>query len=152
MVEKEAGCLGRPEGRPLRTAFLLTTRIPAPSGSARSTTRQCSAIPITTRSGISDQTTMAAFTRIARSSITRFYLAIEGGMNRTSGLSVQGVGGANREQIEKVFYRGFTLMLTPNATFSDARAATIQSARDLYGPGSGVDRAVTQAWAAVGVN
>ncbi len=37
-----------------------------------------------------------------------FYLAIEGGTNRTSGLSVQGVGGANREQIERVFYRAFT--------------------------------------------
>jgi bacillolysin len=81
-----------------------------------------------------------------------FYLAIEGGTNRTSGLSVQGVGAANREQIEKVFYRGFTLMLTPNATFSMARAATIQSARDLYGAGSAAERAVTQAWTAVGVN
>ena len=81
-----------------------------------------------------------------------FYLAIEGGTNRTSGLSAQGVGSANREQIEKVFYRGFTLMLTPNATFSDARAATIQSARDLYGAGSATERAVTQAWTAVGVN
>ena len=81
-----------------------------------------------------------------------FYLAIEGGTNRTSRLSVQGVGAANREQIEKIFYRGFTLMLTPNATFSMARAATIQSARDLYGAGSAAERAVTQAWAAVGVN
>jgi thermolysin len=81
-----------------------------------------------------------------------FYLAIEGGTNRTSGLSVQGVGSANREQIERVFYRGFTLMLTPNATFSMARAATIQSARDLYGAGSAAERAVTQAWTAVGVN
>ena len=62
-----------------------------------------------------------------------FYLAVEGGTNRTSGLAVQGVGGANREQIEKVFYRAFTLMLPSNATFSVARAATIQAARDLYG-------------------
>jgi thermolysin len=81
-----------------------------------------------------------------------FYLAIEGGTNRTSSLTVQGVGATNREQIEKVFYRGFTLMLTPNATFSMARAATIQSARDLYGAGSAAERAVTQAWIAVGVS
>ena len=47
-----------------------------------------------------------------------FYLAIEGGTNRTSGLSVQGVGGANRDQIEKVFYRAFTQMLPSNATFT----------------------------------
>jgi thermolysin len=81
-----------------------------------------------------------------------FYLAIEGGTNRTSGLAVTGVGSANREQIEKVFYRAFTLMLNANATFSIARAATIQSARDLYGAGSGPERAITQAWTAVGVN
>jgi thermolysin len=81
-----------------------------------------------------------------------FYLAVEGGTNRTSGLSVQGVGAANREQVEKVFYRAFTQLLPSNATFSVARAATIQSARDLYGSGSPAERAVTQAWIAVGVD
>ena len=80
-----------------------------------------------------------------------FYLAIEGGTNRTSGLSVQGVGGGNRDQIEKVFYRAFVFMLPSNATFATARAATIQAARDLYGSGSAPERAVTQAWTAVGV-
>jgi bacillolysin len=81
-----------------------------------------------------------------------FYLAIEGGTNRTSGLAVQGVGGANREQIERVFYRAFTQMLPANATFALARAATIQAARDLYASNNNVERAITQAWAAVGVN
>ena len=81
-----------------------------------------------------------------------FYLAIEGGRNRTSGLSVQGVGGGNREQIEKVFYRAFTQLMPSNATFSVARAATIQAARDLYGAGGTVETAITQAWTAVGVN
>jgi Zn-dependent metalloprotease len=81
-----------------------------------------------------------------------FYLAIESGTNRTSGLSVQGVGAANREQIEKVFYRAFVFLLPPNATFSVARSATIQAARDLYGGGSAVERTVTEAWTAVGVN
>jgi thermolysin len=80
-----------------------------------------------------------------------FYLAIEGGRNLTSGLTVTGVGGGNREQIEKVFYRAFTSMLPATARFSTARAATIQSARDLYGAGSTVERAVTDAWTAVGV-
>ncbi len=51
-----------------------------------------------------------------------FYLAIEGGTDRTSGLSVQGVGSANREQIEKVMYRTFTQLLPSNATFSLARS------------------------------
>jgi thermolysin len=81
-----------------------------------------------------------------------FYLAIEGGSNRTSGLSVQGVSGANREQVEKVFYRAFTQLLPANATFSVARAATIQAAVDLYGANSSAARAVTEAWTAVGVN
>lgn len=80
-----------------------------------------------------------------------FYLAIEGGTNRTSGIAVQGVGGANRAKIEAVFYRAFTQMLTPSATFSVARAATIQAARDLHGAGSDVERAVTDAWTACGV-
>jgi thermolysin len=80
-----------------------------------------------------------------------FYLAIEGGRHRL-GASVQGVGAANREQIERVFYRGFTSFLAPSATFSQARGATIQAARELYGStGSPAETAVTQAWTAVGV-
>ena len=81
-----------------------------------------------------------------------FYLAIEGGHNRVSGLNVTGVGAANREQIEQVFYRAFAVFLTPEADFAAARAATIQSARDLYGAGSAAEQAVTQAWTAVGVS
>jgi bacillolysin len=80
-----------------------------------------------------------------------YYLAIEGGTNRTSGLSVQGVGQANREQIEKVMYRAFTQLMPASATFAIARAATIQAATDLYGASSAAARAVTQAWDAVGV-
>jgi bacillolysin len=80
-----------------------------------------------------------------------FYLAIEGGRHRLGG-SVQGVGAANRDQIEKVFYRGFTMYLTPTATFSQARAATIQAARDLYQAGSAAETALIQAWNAVGVH
>jgi len=81
-----------------------------------------------------------------------FYLAIEGGTNRTSGKRVEGVGGANREQIEKVFYRAFAYYLTSNATFHSARVATIRAAQELYGPASAAARAVTQAWDAVGVS
>jgi bacillolysin len=81
-----------------------------------------------------------------------YFLAIEGGTHRLSGLSVQGVGTANREQMERVFYRAFTQLLTPSANFAQARAATIQAARDLFGANSAPERAVTQAWTAVGVN
>jgi bacillolysin len=80
-----------------------------------------------------------------------FYLAIEGGTNRTSGLSVQGVGASNRDQIEKAFFRANTLLLPSNATFALTREATIQAARDLYGVGAPAERAITQAWDAVGV-
>jgi bacillolysin len=79
-----------------------------------------------------------------------FYLAIEGGTNRVSKLSVEGVGASNREQIERVFFLAF-LSLPSSATFSLARVRTIAVAQDLYGAGSPADRAVTQAWTAVGV-
>ena len=80
-----------------------------------------------------------------------FYLAVEGGTNRTSGLPVQGVGGASREQMEKIFYRAFTQMMPANSTFATARAATLRAAQDLYGANSAAERALTEAWTAVGV-
>jgi len=81
-----------------------------------------------------------------------FYLAIEGGRNRVSGITVQGVGAANREQIEKAFYRAFVFLMPSSANFSTARVATIQAARDLYGSNSAAMTAIMQAWSAVGVN
>ncbi len=80
-----------------------------------------------------------------------FYLAIEGGRNATSGLSVTGVGAANRAQIEKVFFRAMTQLMPNNASFQTAAAAVIQAATDLYGAGSAVTVAVTQAMTAVGL-
>jgi thermolysin len=80
-----------------------------------------------------------------------FYLAIEGGRNATSGVSVTGVGAANRAQIEKVFFRAMTQLMPNNASFPTAAAAVIQAAVDLYGPGSAVTQAVTQAMTAVGL-
>ena len=40
-----------------------------------------------------------------------YYLAVAGGTNRVSGLRVQGVGLANRERMERIFYRGFVYFL-----------------------------------------
>jgi thermolysin len=80
-----------------------------------------------------------------------FYLSVAGGRNRTSGIAVAGVGLANMERIEKVFYRASVYMLPASATFSMARAATIQAARDLYGTGSAPEVSIAQAWTAVGV-
>ena len=62
------------------------------------------------------------------------------------------MGAANRKQIEAIFYRAFVFLMPSSATFSVARAATIQAARDLYGPASAAEQAVAQAWTAVGVN
>jgi bacillolysin len=80
-----------------------------------------------------------------------FYLAIEGGRNATSGVSVTGVGAANRTQIEKVFFRAETQLMPNNANFQTAAAAVIQAAVDLYGAGSAATQAVTQAMTAVGL-
>ncbi|TAK16592.1 MAG: hypothetical protein EPO35_05025 [Acidobacteria bacterium] len=81
-----------------------------------------------------------------------FYLAIAGGTNRVSGQTVVGVGFENRQQIERAIYRAFTVLMPASATFSAARAATIQAARDLYGTNSNAERALTAAWNAVGVS
>ena len=79
-----------------------------------------------------------------------FYLAIEGGQNATSGLAVQGVGAANREQIERVFFRAMTEMMPSSTSFPIATAVVFQSALDLFGSGSSVSTAVLQALLAVG--
>ena len=80
-----------------------------------------------------------------------FYLAIEGGRNATSGLSVTGVGAANRAQVEKVFFRAMTQLMPNNASLPTAAAAVVQAAIDLYGSSSPVTQAVSQAMTAVGL-
>jgi thermolysin len=81
-----------------------------------------------------------------------FYLAVAGGRNRVSGITVQGVGLGNIERMERIFYRAFTQLMAPNSRFSDARRATLQAASDLYGTGSNDHAQVELAWTAVGVN
>lgn len=65
--------------------------------------------------------------------------------------SVAGVGFVTSEQVAY----GTELILTPNATFAEARAASIMVARTSSLPGSGVcgslETAVTNAWYGVGV-
>ena len=62
-----------------------------------------------------------------------------------------GVGSHTRWQIEQVFYRAITMQMPADATFSIARKTTIQSARDMFGTEHTVERAIEQAWTAVGV-
>lgn len=53
---------------------------------------------------------------------------------------------------EKIYYRALTQYLTPTSNFSDARAALLSAAADLYGSGSAEYNAVANAWTQVGVN
>ena len=80
-----------------------------------------------------------------------FYLAIEGGQNRTTGRTVQGVGGANRHDVERAFFRAMTHLMPARTTFPLTAAVIRQSAVDLFGAGSAIHRAVDQALYAVGL-
>ncbi|MGE0702417.1 MAG: M4 family metallopeptidase [Vicinamibacterales bacterium] len=81
-----------------------------------------------------------------------FYLAVAGGTNRVSGMNVQGIGTANIADMERIFYRAFVFMLGPLSQFSDARAATLQAAAELFGASSQQRIQLERAWTAVGVN
>ena len=80
-----------------------------------------------------------------------FYLAIEGGQHRTTGRTVQGVGGANRHDVERAFFRAMTHLMPARTTFPLTAEVIRQSAVDLFGTGSATHRAVDQALYAVGL-
>ncbi|WP_026696133.1 M4 family metallopeptidase [Peribacillus kribbensis] len=75
------------------------------------------------------------------------YLIAAGGTHY--GVTVQGIG---VDKLGAIFYRANTVYLTSSSNFSQARAALIQSAADLYGSSSAEKTAVTNAFNAVGVN
>jgi thermolysin len=80
-----------------------------------------------------------------------FYLAIEGGRNATSGITVTGVGAANRQQIERAFFRAITVLMPNAPTLATAGLAVAQAAVDLYGANSAPAIATRQAMQAVGL-
>ena len=80
-----------------------------------------------------------------------FYLAIEGGQNRSTGLTVQGVAPANRHQVERAFFRSMTHLMPARTSFRMTAAVIRQSAVDLFGAGSATHRAIDQALNAVGL-
>ena len=80
-----------------------------------------------------------------------FYLAVEGGRNATSGLTVQGVGAANRVQIERAFFRAMVLMMPNNPSMRVAAEAILQASVDLHGASSPATVAIRQALQAVGL-
>ncbi|MGG0278065.1 M4 family metallopeptidase [Bacillus rhizoplanae] len=74
------------------------------------------------------------------------YLLANGGTHY--GVTVNGVG---KDKVGAIYYRANTLYLTESATFSQARAALVQAAADLYGANSAEVAAVKQSYDAVGV-
>ncbi|RLQ94750.1 M4 family metallopeptidase [Falsibacillus albus] len=74
------------------------------------------------------------------------YLLSEGGSQY--GVTVPGIG---RDKLGAIYYRMNTVYLTSNATFSQARAAAVQAATDLYGAGSAEVNAVNKSFDAVGI-
>ena len=79
-----------------------------------------------------------------------FYLAVEGGRNGTSGVTVSGVGDANRALIERAFFRAMTELLPNSPSMATAAQAIYQSSVDLYGASSAPANAIRQALMAVG--
>lgn len=80
-----------------------------------------------------------------------FYLAIEGGTHETSGLTVRGVGGDRRHDIERVFFRAMAELMPPRANVHIAATAVRAAALDLFGAGGDAYAAVHQALNAVGL-
>ena len=80
-----------------------------------------------------------------------FYLAVEGGQNGTSGISVNGVTAANRDQIERVFFRAVTELMPGALPLSITTSVLCQAAVDLFGDNSAATMAVGQALYAVGL-
>ncbi|VWB18346.1 M4 family metallopeptidase [Burkholderia metallica] len=60
--------------------------------------------------------------------------------------------GLGREKAGKIWYRTLTVYLNANSSYPNARRASIQAAKDLYGANSTESATVARAWSAVGVN
>ncbi|KOS00478.1 M4 family metallopeptidase [Paenibacillus polymyxa] len=76
-----------------------------------------------------------------------YYLLAQGGTFH--GVAVNGIG---RDAAVQIYYSAFTNYLTSSSDFSNARAAVIQAAKDLYGANSAEATAAAKSFDAVGVN
>ncbi len=79
-----------------------------------------------------------------------FYLAIEGGTNLVTGLTVGGAGASNRDQVERIFFRALTELMPQRTSFPRAADVIRQAAADLAS-GTDVQRAIEDALVAVGL-
>ncbi|WP_088044465.1 M4 family metallopeptidase [Bacillus sp. EAC] len=75
------------------------------------------------------------------------YLLAKGGTHY--GVTVTGIG---NDKLGAIYYRANTVYLTASSTFSQARAALVQAAADLYGATSAEVTSVKKSFDAVGVN
>jgi len=89
-----------------------------------------------------------------------FYLLAEGSGSKViggvthnsptcNGASVSGIG---RDAAQRIWYRALDVYFTSSTTYPQARVATLNAARDLFGTGSAEYNAVASAWSAVSVN
>jgi Zn-dependent metalloprotease len=78
-----------------------------------------------------------------------FYLLAHGGKNRTSGISVSGIG---IDKALAICYLANTSYFGSGETFHQARLDCIAAAAQLYGSGSTEAQRTSDAWTAVGVN
>jgi zinc metalloprotease ZmpA len=89
-----------------------------------------------------------------------YYLLAEGSGAKTiggvthnsptcNGSTVTGIG---RATAEKIWFRALTVYMTSGTTYAQARTATLNAARDLYGAGSTQQNTVAAAWSAVSVS
>lgn len=76
-----------------------------------------------------------------------FYLLAQGGVNRVSGIHVNGIG---IEKAAKIFYRAWIYYLTKTSQFIDAANALLQAAYSLYGSGSNEYFQTVRAMEAIG--
>ena len=88
-----------------------------------------------------------------------FYLLAEGSGTKTiggrqhtsptcNGSSVTGIG---RDAAQKIWFRALNVYMTSGTTYAQARTATLNAAKDLYGQGSAQYTTTAAAWSAVSV-
>lgn len=80
-----------------------------------------------------------------------FYLLSEGGSGTNDNGNTYVVDKIGIEKAAKIAWRMHRVYLPAQATFAEARKYAIQSAKDLYANDKSIEKAVTNAWYAVGV-
>lgn len=80
-----------------------------------------------------------------------FYLLSMGGSGTNDVGNAYNVQAQTITKAEKIIYRALTQYMTANAQYIDARTATVQAAKDLYGAASNEVKSVENAWYAVNV-